>query len=131
MSNQPSNGQSIPEVLQYLRTCADLADAAPAADHGLAYVLPSSLRAVADEIEQLRQFKEWAEPQIHDHGADVLEIERLRADIAHRNALDRLGAPISCEIHGLMPDMALFDHKCPACERDRARGVPETGAPQK
>lgn len=28
----------------------------------------------------LKQYKEWADPQIHDHGADVLEIERLVAE---------------------------------------------------
>lgn len=61
-------------------------------------------------------------------GQAAAEILRLTADIAHRDELEKFAAPLSCEIHGLMPNMALFDHKCPACERDRARGVPETGA---
>jgi hypothetical protein len=45
------------------------------------------LRDAADEIERLtaenaglRQFREWAEPQIVTHGEDVLTIDRLTAE---------------------------------------------------
>lgn len=38
-----------------------------------------TLLGAADEIESLRQFRDWAEPQIVTHGRDVVEIEKLRA----------------------------------------------------
>jgi len=55
------------------------------------------------------------------YGEAVSEIERLRADIAHRDELERFAAPLSCATHGLVPNLALFGNKCPACERDRLR----------
>jgi len=51
------------------------------------------------------------------------EIARLRADITHRDELERLAAPLSCATHGLVPNLALFGNKCPACERDRLRST--------
>jgi hypothetical protein len=49
--------------------------------------------------------------------------ERLRADIAHRDELEQFAAPLSCATHGLVPNLALFDNKCPACERDQLRSA--------
>lgn len=38
------------------------------------------IRNAAHEITRLRQFRDWADPQIVQHGADELEIERLGAE---------------------------------------------------
>lgn len=40
--------------------------------------LASALAQSAATVADLQQFHDWAEPQVHDHGRDVLEIERLR-----------------------------------------------------
>lgn len=37
--------------------------------------------AAANEIEALKQFKEWAEPQCQDYAANRLEIDRLRESL--------------------------------------------------
>lgn len=39
------------------------------------------LADAARELKDLQQFRDWAEPQVHDHGRDVLEIERLRGEL--------------------------------------------------
>lgn len=36
------------------------------------------LADAARELKDLQQFHDWASPQVHDHGRDVLEITRLR-----------------------------------------------------
>lgn len=53
------------------------------------------------------------------------QIERLTAELAHRDELEKFAAPLSCSTHGLVPNLALFDNKCPACERDRLKATVE------
>lgn len=51
------------------------------------------------------------------------EIERLEREIAHRDDLEKFTAPLSCATHGLVPNLGLFQNKCPACERDRLQAA--------
>lgn len=39
------------------------------------------LADAARELKDLQQFHDWASPQVHDHGRDVLEIARLRGEL--------------------------------------------------
>ena len=36
---------------------------------------------------------------------------------------EKFARPLSCETHGLVPNLALFDNKCPACELDTLRAL--------
>lgn len=56
------------------------------------------------------------------------ELARLKRELSHRDELDCFSAPLSCPTHGLVPNLALFGNKCPACERDRLREALETAA---
>ena len=60
------------------RTCLMMSDLQSGATQ-VEYVLWADHVA---EIERLKQYKEWAEPQIVQHGADRLTIERLRDRLA-------------------------------------------------
>jgi hypothetical protein len=52
------------------------------------------LAAAVEEIQGLRQFKDWAEPQIVTHGQNAVEIERLHAALEEaRGCHDQ---PCSC-----------------------------------
>lgn len=54
------------------------------------------------EIRDLRQFKEWAEPQIITHGADVLTIAQLRVKVAG----------LEGQVQGYKD--AIASHRCPS-----------------
>ena len=47
------------------------------------------------------------------------ELDALRAELAAYRECEKLAAPLSCVTHGLVPNLASFDNKCPNCERDR------------
>jgi hypothetical protein len=72
----------------------------------------------ASQIERLEQFKEWAEPQIVQHGADTLLIAQLRAALKAR--IDACGCFD-------IPDVYGYCAKClPAAD---LLGAPETFDP--
>ena len=50
-------------------------------------------------------------------------LAEAKRDLRHRDELDDFAKPLSCETHGLVPNLAAFDNKCPQCalaaERER------------
>ncbi len=53
------------------------------------------------------------------------EIESLKRELSAYQECEKLAAPLSCPLHGLVPNLASFDNKCPDCERDRLRAALE------
>lgn len=51
------------------------------------------------------------------------EIESLKRELSAYQECEKLAAPLSCPLHGLVPNLASFDNKCPDCERDRLRAA--------
>lgn len=66
--------------------------------------LRASLLQAHDELEDLRQFKTWAEPQCQDYAANRIEIERLQAALEGIQQ-ERLTWAMACEC------------SCDACEK--------------
>ena len=88
-------------------------------------------RALAGEVmklsdETLRELRRYTMSKVWHGVIDELlaarrEIERLGKDIAHRDELENFSAPLSCPTHGLVPNLASFDNKCPECKCDQLK----------
>ena len=55
-------------------------------------------------------------PHGHMDNCDILEME---CELRGYRECEKLGAPLSCPLHGLVPNLASFDNKCPTCEVER------------
>ena len=102
----PSDADVVGEVKRYWLSDIDGAYMAtgPADPHITRYVLSRDydhlLSTVARLREEHRQYVEWAEPQITQHGQDALEIERLREELKAKRTGWHANCPTcTCPVH--------------------------------